>query len=204
MWVPQDLKIFSLGPRRNRSWSSLLYVLNLTTSTEESRVLNERPIVRSARGETLRLLQNTKAHCRVHKSSPPALSWARWIQSPPRPCFNIVIGIWRAERYSQTVWGKPVRLTATREHVTAYAQNRQKLSHRRPYQKLWPEDVAQRQSAQQTTEGYWLTRTRDSRCAEPSKPRPPSYVSVTKLSGASLVIKARRILKLRMGKAFRY
>jgi hypothetical protein len=88
MCGPQDLKILSLDPRRNRSWSSLLHVLNLTTSTEESRVLNERPVVRSARGETLRLLQNTKAHCRVHKSSPPALSWARWIQSPPRPCFN--------------------------------------------------------------------------------------------------------------------
>jgi hypothetical protein len=39
------------------------------------------------------------------------------------------------------------------------------------------------ESAQQATEADWLTRERDSRCAEPSKTRPPSYVPVTCVGG---------------------
>jgi hypothetical protein len=35
----------------------------------------------------------------------------------------------------------------------------------------------------QATEADWLTRTRDSRCAEPSKTRPPSFMPVTCAGG---------------------
>jgi hypothetical protein len=50
-----------------------------------------------------------------------------------------------------------------------------------------PADGAQRESVQQGNNADWFTRARDIRCAEPSKTRPPPYVSVTlPLLGASL------------------
>jgi hypothetical protein len=38
---------------------------------------------------------------------------------------------------------------------------------------------AETDSVQQATDAYWLARACDSRCAEPTKTRPPSYVPVT-------------------------
>jgi hypothetical protein len=85
----------------------------------------------------------------------------------------------------ERAYSKRLKLTGSRGHVTVGAQNRRKLNHLRPFQSLVAAGNAERERPryihciQQATEAYWLTRARDSRCAEPFKSQPPSSVSVT-------------------------
>jgi hypothetical protein len=51
----------------------------------------------------------------------------------------------------------------------------------------------ERQSIQQATEADWLTRTHDSRCAEPYKTRPPSYALVNILFTSGVTVKINKV-----------
>jgi hypothetical protein len=78
---------------------------------------------------------------------------------------------------------KAVKLTDSRGHVTVDAQNHSKLGRRLRSGHLCQRVARrERQRMQQATESDWLTTTRDSRCAEPSKTRPFSHVPVTFLT----------------------
>jgi hypothetical protein len=70
-------------------------------------------------------------------------------------------------------------MTGSRRHVTVDAQNLPKLGHRRSCRSLIPAGGAHGRESVQVSEVDWLTRSRDSKCAEPSKTRPLSFEPVT-------------------------
>jgi hypothetical protein len=91
--------------------------------------------------------------------------------------------------HAETAYSKRLKLTGSRGHVTLYGQNRTKLCRLRPWLSLMTSGGVQREretetetqslSKHQMTEANLLTRSRDFICAEPSKTRPPSSVTVT-------------------------